>query len=254
MPRPVADNWWRSFFEAQDSLALSCFPSDQETAGQIRGLKRLLDLTHEDTIADICCGYGRHLLRLTRQGYRVIGLDASEMMLGYARADAERRKVQADLVRGDALKLPFADGRFDVVMNLFNSFGYFLEDGANVEVLRETARVLKPGGRFLLDTRNRQFQILYAPYCQPCMTPEGRELILRCRYDKERSRLISRWSLPEDAEAVVHEAAIRLYGLDELQGLMADAGFDELGVYGTYSGQRFDGHHRQLLYVARKRG
>lgn len=252
MTRPVADNWWRNFFEEADSLALSCFPGDRETAGQVRGLKALLGLTSRDTIADICCGYGRHLVRLARQGYQVTGLDASEMMLTQARKEADRHGTRADLVRGDALRLPFADGSFDVVTNLFNSFGYFLDDGQNVDVLQETARVLKPGGRFFLDTRNRQFQILYAPYCQPCVTPEGRELTLRCRYEKDHSRLVSRWSVPEDPDTVVHEASIRLYGLDELRELMSAAGFGEIGVYGTYSGESFNGHHRQLLYVAHR--
>ncbi|NSW55720.1 MAG: class I SAM-dependent methyltransferase [Armatimonadetes bacterium] len=252
MSDQVSVDWWRRFFESPDSLELSFFPSDRETDSQVRGLVRMLKLTPQDRIADICCGYGRHLARLARRGMNVVGLDASEMMLDCAMAVFADLKVSAPLIRGDALNLPFADESLDVVVNLFNSFGYFLEDGQNETVLRETARVLKPGGRFLLDTRNRQFQILYAPYCQSHVTSTGKELILRCRYDQARSRMNSRWSLPDDPGQIVHEASIRLYGLDELRELMQAAGFEETGVYGTYQGEPFAGHHRQLLYVARK--
>ena len=59
--------------------------------------------------------------------------------------------------------------------------------------------------------------------------------------------------LPEDPEAVVHEASIRLYGLDELRGMVAEAGFEEIAVYGSYQGERYDGWQRQLLYIGRKR-
>jgi hypothetical protein len=83
-------------------------------------------------------------------------------------------------------------------------------------------------------------------------TADGRELVLRCSYDRAAKRLDSRWSLPEDRDTVVHHASIRLYGLDELRGLLQDVGFEELGVYGTYEGEPFEGHHRQLLYVGRK--
>jgi hypothetical protein len=58
--------------------------------------------------------------------------------------------------------------------------------------------------------------------------------------------------LPDDPGQVVHEASIRLYGLDELRELMRAAGFEETGVYGTYHAEPFAGHHRQLLYVGRK--
>ena len=253
MTNTTPHNWWRSFFESADSLELSFFPGDKETGAQVRHLVRLLDLSTDDRIADICCGYGRHLARLAKAGYDVVGLDSSEMMLGYCRELLDHAGLASQLVRGDASGLPFPDESFDVVLNLFNSFGYFLEEGQNMRVLQETARILKPGGRFFLDTRNRQFQILYAPYCQPMTVGDDRELVLRCKYDRQTKRMRSCWSLPEEPETVVHEASIRLYGLDELDELMHKAGFERTGVYGTYSGQAYAGHHRELLYAARKR-
>lgn len=254
MTKQVSDQWWRAFFESRDCLDLALFPPDNETDRQIDELEELLDLGADDRIADICCGYGRHLLGLAALGYDVIGLDVSEFLLDCAGLMMAEQDLQARLVRGDAAALPFADESFDVVLNLFNSFGYFLDEGQNVRVLRETARILKPGGRFLLDTRNRKYQILYAPYGQIMSTWDGRELILRCAYDRDTKRLASRWFDPEDEERVVHEASIRLYGLEELRELMSQAGFEELGVYGTYGGEPFSGHHRQLLYAAQRCG
>ena len=252
MTKPVADNWWRRFFESPDSLDLSYFPHERETELELAGLQRMLKLSRQDLIADVCCGWGRHLVPLLARGYQVIGLDISEMMLRRARERLDAAGLPPRILQADAAALPFGNATFDVVVNLFNSFGYFLEEGQNIAVLREAARVLKPGGRFLLDTRNRQFQILYAPYHQVVTTSDGRQLILRCAYDRVHRRLNSRWSLPEDPTCVVYEASIRLYGLDELRELMAAAGFEELGVYGSYACEPFAGWQRQLLFVARK--
>lgn len=254
MWQDVADNWWRSFFASPDSLELSSFPSDRETEREVAGLRKLLDLRPGQRIADVCCGWGRHLIRLAQRGFDVVGLDASPMMVAAARALAQKQGVRAAVVRGDAAHLPFSGDSFDVVLNLFNSFGYFSDEGDNVRVLHEAARVLRPGGRLFLDTRNPQFQILYAPYCQLTRTRSGRELVLRCRYDRERKRLESRWSAVDDPGQVVHEAAIRLYGLEEMHELMAAAGFEVRGVYGTYQGEPFEGYQRQMLYVAHKIG
>lgn len=251
MPNEPSPRWWRDFFESSDSLELSFFPDERETGREARGLEKLLGLSGADRILDLCCGYGRHMEKLARRAFCITGLDASALMLRCARAVLHEAGVTAPLVRGDAAHLPFADNSFDVVMLLFNSFGYFAEDGQNERVLRETARVLRPGGRLFLDTRNREFQILYAPYHQRICVSDGRELVLRCRYDRARKRLNSRWSLPDNPDAVVHEASIRLYGLDELRIMLAAADFEELGVYGAYNGEPFEGWQRQLLWVGR---
>lgn len=252
MTEPIADNWWRRFFESPDSLDLSYFPHERETNLELSGLERMLQLSRRDLIADVCCGWGRHLVPLLLQGYQAVGVDVSEMMLRGARQNLEGAGLPMMVLQADAAALPFRDASLDVVLNLFNSFGYFLEEGQNVAVLREAARVLKPGGRFLLDTRNRQFQILYAPYRQITTTSDGREFVLRCEYDREHRRLDSRWSLPEDPDRVVHEASIRLYGLDELRELLSAAGFEEVGVCGSYNCEPFEGWQRQLLFIARK--
>lgn len=251
---PPSEDWFRDFFGSVDSLDLSLFPDNKETDQEVAGIIKLLNLQPDDLIADICCGYCRHSMRLVERGYRVIGLDLSEMMLACAGGiSAQEGFVSVPVVRGDAAKLPFANASVDVVLNLFNSFGYFLDEGSNLAVIQEAARVLKPGGRFLLDTRNRQYQIIYAPHYQPYRTADGRDLILRCTYDRPNRRLDSRWSLPDDPKTIVHEASIRLYGIDELREWMALAGLEEMQICGDYNGNEFEGWQRQLLFIARKR-
>lgn len=54
--------------------------------------------------------------------------------------------------------LPLTGG-FDAVVNLFTSFGYFEEDEEQVKVLREIYRMLKPGGKFVIDYLNPAYVI-----------------------------------------------------------------------------------------------
>jgi demethylmenaquinone methyltransferase / 2-methoxy-6-polyprenyl-1,4-benzoquinol methylase len=117
---------------------------------------------------DLCCGTGDLALALARQGVRVIGLDASERMLGVAKrrvqdlnesagtksTSDQTRLAKADLktpppphfLLGDAQRLPFADGTFDIV-----TVGYGLRNLASWEVgLGEMLRVARTGGRLLV--------------------------------------------------------------------------------------------------------
>ena len=237
--------WWRAFFESTDSLLLSNFPDPDETAEEIDALQELLPLRRGQRVADVCCGMGRHLLPLTALGYDVVGLDSSEMMLSLARAGARR------LVQGVAQALPFASGSCDVILNLFNSFGYLATVTDDLAVLRETARCLKPGGRFFLDTRNKKYQILYAPYNQPLRLPDGRALTMRCQYDRADSCLISSW-YEHKTERLLHRAAIRLYAPDELSEMLEAVGLRVLERFGGYSGEPFEGWERQLLFLCKR--
>jgi demethylmenaquinone methyltransferase / 2-methoxy-6-polyprenyl-1,4-benzoquinol methylase len=100
----------------------------------------------DDVVLDVATGTGlvaRELVR--RRGCRVVGLDQSEPMLAAARARLARDPELAsriELVRGEAERLPFADGEFAAL-----SFTYLLryvDDPATT--LRELARVVRPGG------------------------------------------------------------------------------------------------------------
>lgn len=91
------------------------------------------------------CGQGRHAHLLAEAGYNVDGLDYSEHLLGIAR----RRGTGPTLryTRGDMRKLPARwTRRFDAVVNLFTSFGFFTDPADDLRVISEVSRVLKRGG------------------------------------------------------------------------------------------------------------
>jgi demethylmenaquinone methyltransferase / 2-methoxy-6-polyprenyl-1,4-benzoquinol methylase len=96
-----------------------------------------------DRVLDVACGTGlvtRALVR--RYGCRVVGLDQSEQMLARARAlTADTPGVE--FVRGEAERLPFADGEFDALT--FTYLLRYVDDPA--ATMRELARVVRPGGR-----------------------------------------------------------------------------------------------------------
>jgi len=243
--------WWREFFESEDSIPLSFFPTPEETEREVEGLTGLLELKPGQLIADICCGMGRHAVPLAEAGFEVVGVDASEMMLAAAKCAAgDDRRLLA--VRADAANLPLRSASVDVALNLFNSFGYFEDEGADQRVLAETARCLRAGGKFLLETRNREHQILFAPQHLRVALADGSPAVMRCDYDRERHRLCSTWSRPDRPEETLYRAAIRLYGLEELVEMFERAGLVVDATCGDYQGTRFEGHERMLIVLAHK--
>jgi SAM-dependent methyltransferase len=96
------------------------------------------DLPRGTLALDAGCGTGFDLARLCRRGFAAVGLEPSPAMRERARAAAP----QAEIVDGDIEAMPFAAGRFGLVIAI-EVLRYLPEPA---RALREVARVLRPGG------------------------------------------------------------------------------------------------------------
>jgi SAM-dependent methyltransferase len=107
---------------------------------------RLLGPVADRRVLEVGCGAAMCSRWLATQGADVVGFDLSSGMLRHARAAAERTGVGVPLVQADAEQLPFADGVFDLACSAFGAVPFVADSG---RVMREVARVLRPGGRWV---------------------------------------------------------------------------------------------------------
>lgn len=105
-------------------------------------------------VLDLACGSGHQTLAWAERGFRVAGIDFDRDLLLAGRERMHRAagdRLSARWTCGDATRLPYEDASFDVVFN--NSLLEHVP--AWQQVLSETARVLRPGGIFVMYTTNR---------------------------------------------------------------------------------------------------
>lgn len=102
-------------------------------------------------VLEIGCGAAPCARWLAARGARVVGLDVSAGMLAHAVAAMAGDDRRVPLVLAGAEHLPFADASFDLVTSAFGAIP-FVADSARV--MREAARVLRPGGRWVFATNH----------------------------------------------------------------------------------------------------
>jgi SAM-dependent methyltransferase len=100
-------------------------------------------------VADLGCGYGRHLRELVQYGHRATGVDRSRLLLAEARTEVPG----AALVRADLRALPFHQGSLAAAFCFYSSMFLGTEEDAALALV-EAARVLRPGGALVLTTDN----------------------------------------------------------------------------------------------------
>ena len=141
---------WNSRFASQES-----FLSERPAPFLAREMERIMQLTGGGSALDIACGEGRNSVFLARQGFRVTGVDISEVGLAKAARRAREAGVDVELVHADLDDFQPA-GPFDLVVN----FNFLLRPLIPLEVA-----ALRPGGLLLFDT------ILATPAIPPPSNP-----------------------------------------------------------------------------------
>ncbi|MBI3128477.1 MAG: methyltransferase domain-containing protein [Candidatus Tectomicrobia bacterium] len=232
----VPPEWWRGIFNSLYLKTDSDVVADPNiTRQEAEYFARLLQLSPEDKVLDLCCGQGRHSLELARRGFRgVEGLDRSHFLIQKARSLAKKEGLPVKFREGDARKLPYSPDAFDAALILGNSFGYFETAHEDLKVLQGVCRALKPWGKLLIDVSDGEYlRERFQPRSWEWL--DDKHFVCRERaLSADGRRLISREVVTHVEKGVLVDQfyAERLYSRPELMELLRAAGFHEAAVHG----------------------
>ncbi|MBA4602764.1 class I SAM-dependent methyltransferase [Thermoactinomyces mirandus] len=240
--------WYEESF-GKDYLLVYKHRSQQDASREVEQVARWLALKDNDLILDLCCGMGRHTISLVRRGYRVVGLDLSKVLL--EKALEKSNGLAIPYIQADMRNLPLMDGSFDVVLNLFTSFGYFRDDRDNERVLSEIARVLKPDGRFLIDFLNRNSVIKK-------LVPESEREVDGSQI-KEKRRIEGDFvcktiEIEDEQGKRIYQERVKMYDLNHLIRMLETYSLQAKEIYANFAGEPYhpDGERVIIMGCVKK--
>ncbi len=233
--------WFEEWF-GEDYLRLYPHRDDDDAIRAVELIAGVVPLRGR-RVLDLACGPGRHSSALLDAGARVTGIDLSAALLAHAR---ERLGQRARLVRGDMRRLPFAPGSFEIVVNLFTSFGYFSDDADDQDVVREVARVLVPGGSLVLDFFNAAL-VRTGLVPNETRTMAGKAVRI-CRRISDDGRFVVKEMTPENGRTFMER--VRLFSPRDLESLLTGAGLVIRDRFGAYDGRPLGPTSPRAIFVA----
>jgi D-alanine-D-alanine ligase len=244
----------RFFREAWPAIS-QAVESPADAARAVRWIVGRAALPPGASVLDAPCGFGRHSVEFARRGFEVTGVDFNETELARAGEAARAAGVSVRLLCQDMRDMDFS-GEFDLAVNLFSSIGYFSDDEDRM-VLDRFWRALRPGGVFVLDTRNRDQAVRSLP-AEERQRFDGWTLRIENHFDPSTSRWLARWwRLDGDVEEegpglLIGESEIRLYSAHELRGMLRPERWSRVDLFGALDGTPFSLDSPRLVLVARK--
>jgi len=207
-----------------------------------------LDLQRGERVLDAPCGHGRITTLLAGAGFDMVGVDVTERFLELARGT----NPAIDYRHGDIRSLPCEDGEFDAAFSWFTSFGYF-DDDSNRAVLREYARVLRPGGRLLIEMLHRDSIIRrYAEPPTAVLVQRGDDLMIdQSTFDPMTGRIGTDRITVRNGRVARSHHSVRLLSVSEWFAWLGEAGFDDVQPT-DHDGQPLTIASNRIVVVATK--
>lgn len=210
----------------------------QGTIGECDFIENEMGCDKSARILDVGCGTGRHSIELSKRGYTVTGIDLSESQLARAREKAKSAKLIIDFRKQDARDLPF-NAEFDVAIMLCEGgFPLMETDEMNFEILKNVAKSLKIGGKFIFTTLNGLFPLFNSveDFCAS-NSEDGNATYKNNTFDLMTFRDFNITEIEDDAGNIrTLECNERYYVPSEITWLLKSLGFTTVEIFGAKLG------------------
>jgi len=229
------NEWFKDWFSSDEYLSVYQHRNDEDARKLLNLILTESGPADKGTILDAACGAGRHSINLALKGFRVTGFDLSKTLLKIARREAENRKLKIDFFCAD-LRNVRINKKFDLIINLFTSFGYFRTDEENFRFINTAYTLLKNDCYYILDFLNSE-------YVKENLVPESVNVTGGKRITERRKIVSGRVEkeiiIEDENSAGNYIESVQLYSGEKIIDEFGKIGFNFVKAYGDYNGSKF---------------
>lgn len=233
--------WFQSWFDTPYYHILYKHRDYKEAEVFIKNIVTYLNLDKNDSILDLACGKGRHSIFLNSLGYKVTGLDLSKNSIEYAKKhESNSLSFEVHDMR-NTYKI-----QFEVVLNLFTSFGYFEDEEDNYKVIKTIKSSLKQNGIGVIDYMNSPV-VINNLIDHNTFEADGVQFELKRHYE---NGFITKHIEVKDAEKSFHfKEKVRAFSFADFEVMLKNSGLHLIDCFGSYKLEPFNSKTSERLIL-----
>ncbi len=239
-------DWFETWFDSPYYHILYKDRDEKEAEIFLDKLISHLQLKKGTRILDVACGKGRHSLYLNKKGFDVTGYDLSEQSIRH------NLKLENEMLHFylHDMREVFRVNYFDIVLNLFSSFGYFEKAHDNFRCLQSHVSALKKGGLLIIDYFNT-VKIREAGEQRHEKEVDGIHFKI---HKKLSGNLVNKEiKFLDKGKQFVFEEHLTLFEREEFERYFKKLGLSLKGTYGNYALDTYNPDSSdRMIFIARK--
>lgn len=229
-------NWYDEWFNTAEYLEVYKHRNESDAEKHINFILSKIELKPNAKILDMACGAGRHSILLAKKGFDVAGVDLSENLLNEAIKNSASEGLNIKFIKSDIRDFKSND-TYDLILNLFTSFGYFESDDENYRVFYKAFEMLNASGIFVLDFFNKHFLLRnLIPLSEEIKN--GKKIVQK-RFVRQ-GRVEKIIEITFNGHTKTFRESVKLYSAEQLKNKLLDIGFEIVHTFGDFDGNDFN--------------
>jgi cyclopropane fatty-acyl-phospholipid synthase-like methyltransferase len=226
-------SWFANWFDSPYYHALYKNRDEQEAQVFIDNLVHHLQIKKGSKLIDIACGKGRHATYFNSLEFDVVGVDLSPNSIASAKKN-ENNTLQFAV---HDMREVYRKNYFDVVTNLFTSFGYFEKDEDEQKAINAMVSNLKVGGVLIIDFMNVKKVISNLVVSEQKTIDD---ITFDIRRKMENKHIIKDIHIIEGTIQEHFQEKVKALTLADFSNFISKAGLKIIDIFGNYMLEGFD--------------
>jgi cyclopropane fatty-acyl-phospholipid synthase-like methyltransferase len=237
-------NWFATWFDSPYYHTLYKNRTDDEAMLFVKNCVAHFQFKENIKLLDLACGKGRHSIAFSKYNLDVTGVDLSPQSIAHAQ-QFETDKLHFYV---HDMRNIFRTNYYDVVCNLFTSFGYFNSNHDNYLAAKSMAIGLKKGGTLIVDFVNQQ-------HARNNITNNQNETqtIDNIEFDIKRSytenQLIKDIHITDGENKFHFQEAVNSFSLEQMIAIFEEEGLKHKETFGNYHFEKYDANESPRMIL-----
>lgn len=241
--------WFKDWFASEEYLQVYSHRDKEEAKLLIEFILKGISIPKRAFVLDAACGAGRHTKIFLEKNYKIVGFDLSKTLLKIAKESLTRKSFNSAFVNADLRRVCFKQ-KFDLIINLFTSFGYFNDDSENLQFIKDAFSMLKNNGYYIFDYLN-------PVYVKNNLVPFSKSIKNKREIIEERKiidgRVEKTITIKSDSETKKYKESVKLYSYNQIENMFSNIGFKVSKSFGDYYGNKFsENKSNRMLIIFKK--
>jgi ubiquinone/menaquinone biosynthesis C-methylase UbiE len=239
-------SWFVNWFDSPYYHLLYKNRDEKEAEFFIDNLVSHLQIPKQSKLLDIACGKGRHAIYFNKKGMDVLGIDLSQSSINSAKKD-EHETLQFAV---HDMREVFQKNSFDIVTNLFTSFGYFEEDEDEQKAINAMTLNLKQEGILIIDFMNVKKVIKNLRNSEK-KTVDG--ITFNINRSIKNNYIIKDIAFANNGKNHQFQEKVKALTLTDFSNFISNAGLKIIDIFGNYKLEDFNATSSDRLILICKK-